>query len=216
MVGQDSLDLTRELLERQLGRQPQDQEVLETVASDYGVAAEQVFPVEQPGEFHLDMRMSPLAPGVMALQDSQLSAQMQAAWIREELGSTMTEAWNQEVEDMVKAGDEAARYEALARRDLEKAGLKVVPMAGVFRNMNSTKVDGAPAARPGPPAGGTPLFLGSRTKSRDPAQARRPQMPHQATRRAGLIRTRGRAISPTSALFPSDNICRGPEPVQRR
>ena len=143
LVGKDSLDLTRELLERHLGRKAQQQEVLETVAGDYGVEAEQVFPVEQPGEFHLDMRMSPLAPGVIGLQDSQLAAKMQAAWIREELGSTMTEAWNQEVEDMVAAGDEAARYEALARRDLEQAGLKVVPMAGAFRNMNSTKVDGA-------------------------------------------------------------------------
>lgn len=143
LVGQDSLELTRELLERQLGRKAQDQEVLETVAADYGVEAEQVFPVEQPGEFHLDMRMSPLAPGVIALQDSQLSSQMQAAWIREELGSTMTAAWSQEVDDMLKAGEEASRYEALARRDLEKAGLKVVPMAGVFRDMNRKNVDGA-------------------------------------------------------------------------
>lgn len=143
LVGQDSLELTRELLARQLGRKPQDQEVLETVASDYGVEAKQVFPVEQPGEFHLDMRMTPLAPGVIALQDSQLSAQMQAAWIREELGSTITEAWSREVEEMVKAGEEAAQYEALTRRDLEKAGLKVVPMAGVFRDMNRKNVDGA-------------------------------------------------------------------------
>lgn len=143
LVGQDSLDLTKELLARRLGRTPEDQEVRQAVADDYGVQAEQVFPVEQPGEFHIDMRMSPLAPGVIALQDSRLAAQMQAAWIREELADTMTPEWNQEVDAIVQAADEAARYEDLTRRDLEKAGFEVVPMAGAFRNMNNTKIDGA-------------------------------------------------------------------------
>ena len=143
LVGQDSLDLTGELLARQLGHKPDEQEVRQAVAADYGVQPDQVFGVEQPGEFHLDMRMTPLGPGVIGLQDSRLAAHMQADWIREELGSTMTPSWNKEVEEMIEAGDEAARYEALTRRDLEKAGLTVVPMAGVFRNMDNKKVDGA-------------------------------------------------------------------------
>ncbi|MBN9417383.1 MAG: hypothetical protein J0I12_18190 [Candidatus Eremiobacteraeota bacterium] len=143
LVGQDSMALTKELLARQLGRTPEEQEVRQAVAADYGVQADQIFGIEQPGEFHLDMRMSPLGPGVMALQDSRLAAQMQAAWIREELGETMTPEWNQEVDAMVEKAEEAARYEELARRDLEKAGFQVVPVAGAFRNMNDTKVDGA-------------------------------------------------------------------------
>ena len=143
LVGQDSLDLTKELLARQLGRTPDAQEVLQAVAGDYGVKADQVFPVEQPGEFHIDMRMSPLAPGVIALQDSRQAARMQAAWIREELGETMTPEWNKEVDDMVLKAEESARYEDLTRRDLEKAGFEVVLMAGAFRNMNNTKIDGA-------------------------------------------------------------------------
>ena len=40
------------------------------------------------------MRMSPLAPGVVALQDSRLAAHMQAAKICEELAETMTPEWN--------------------------------------------------------------------------------------------------------------------------
>ncbi|MBS2039279.1 hypothetical protein JST97_30120 [bacterium] len=143
LVGQDSLDLTRELLTQRLGRRPDEAEVREVVARDYGVKPDQVFGVEQPGEFHIDMRMTPLAPGVMALQDSRRASQMQAAWIREELGETMTPAWNEEVEAMLKAGEESARYEELTRRDLEKAGFQVVSMAGAFRNMNNTKRDGA-------------------------------------------------------------------------
>lgn len=143
LVGQDSLDLTKELLAQKLGRTPEEHEVKQAVAQDYGVQADQIFGVEQPGEFHIDMRMSPLGPGVIALQDSRLAAKMQAAWIREELGDTMTPEWNQEVDDMVKAAEVSARYEELTRRDLEKAGFQVVPMAGAFRNMNNTKVDGA-------------------------------------------------------------------------
>lgn len=143
LVGQDSLELTKELLARKLGRTPEELEVRQAVAEDYGVQADQIHPVEQPGEFHIDMRMTALAPGVIALQDSRLAAQMQAAWIREELADTMTPEWNQEVDAMVQKADEAARYEELTRRDLERAGLEVVPVAGAFRNMNNTKIDGA-------------------------------------------------------------------------
>ena len=143
LVGQDSLDLTRELLATKLGRRPDESEVRAAVAQDYGVQADQVFGVEQPGEFHIDMRMTPLAPGVIGLQDSRQAARMQAAWIREELGETMTPAWDEEVEAMVKGAEENARYEELTRRDLEKAGFEVVPMAGAFRNMNNVKADGA-------------------------------------------------------------------------
>ncbi|MFN8611211.1 MAG: hypothetical protein U0931_26945 [Vulcanimicrobiota bacterium] len=143
LVGKDSLELTRELLTARSGERPEEAEVLAVVARDYGVEPEQVFGVEQPGEFHIDMRMTALAPGVIGLQDSRQAARMQAAWIREELGDTMTPAWNEEVEAMVKAAEVSARYEELTRRDLEKAGLKVVPLAGAFRNMNNLGRDGA-------------------------------------------------------------------------
>lgn len=143
LVGQDSLDLTQSLLTKRLGRTPSQEEVRQVVADDYGVAADQVFGVEQPGEFHLDMRMTALAPGVIGLQDSPWAARLQAGWIREEADASLPEDWQQKVEQLKVDADRAACYEALTRRDLEKAGLKVVPMPGAFRNMERFKVDGA-------------------------------------------------------------------------
>lgn len=143
LVGQDSLDLTGTMLTAQFGRPATDMEVRKTVAADYGVAPEQVFGVEQPGAFHLDMRMTAIAPGVVALQDSRQAAELQAGWVRQELGDTLSEGENGALEGIVEGAEELARYEALTRRDLEKAGLKVVPLAGVFRNLEDLDKDGA-------------------------------------------------------------------------
>ena len=143
LIGQDSMELSRALLTEKFGRPASDDELKQSLAADYGVLPGQVFGVEQPAEFHLDMRMTPVAPGVVALQDSRLAAQMQAAWIREELGSQLTPAQNERIEDMILKAETTARYEELTRRDLEKAGIKVIPLAGVFRNLEDQKSDGA-------------------------------------------------------------------------
>ena len=143
LIGQDSMELSRALLTEKLGRPASDDELKQSLAADYGVLPGQVFGVEQPAEFHLDMRMTPVAPGVMALQDSKLAAQMQAAWIREEMGSQLTPAQNERIEAMILKAETAAQYEALTRRDLEKAGIKVIPLAGVFRNLDDQVSDGA-------------------------------------------------------------------------
>lgn len=143
LVGQDSLDLTQVALEKRLGREVTSAEVRSTVAADYGVAADQVFGIEQPGEFHLDMRMTALAPGVIGLQDSRLAAQLQTAWVREEVGANLPDGWSDRLEQLTAEAEQAARYEALTRADLEKAGLRVVPMPGAFRNLAKKQVDGA-------------------------------------------------------------------------
>lgn len=143
LVGQDSLDLTRALLEKKSGRTPTPEEVRQTVAQDYGVTADQVFGIEQPGAFHLDMRMTALAPGVIGLQDSRLAAKLQSDWVREEAGANMPVGWNERLEKLSAEAEEAARYEALTRRDLEKAGLQVVSMPGAFPNLSRPNVDGS-------------------------------------------------------------------------
>jgi hypothetical protein len=143
LVGRDSLALTQEMVARKLGRPPSENEVRRTIAEDYGLAADQVIGVEQPGEFHIDMRMTPLAPGVIGLQDSVLAAALQERWIREESEPDFLEDVEPRLQRMRQDAEELSRYEALTRKDLEQSGFQVVPMAGAFRNLDYGKVDGA-------------------------------------------------------------------------
>lgn len=143
LVGKDSMELSRDLLSHKLGRPATDLELQQMVAADYGVEPDQVVAVEQPGEFHLDMRMMPLAPGVIALQDSLEAARLQTGWITQEMGPELQDWQKQGLEQLNEVSQTAARYEELAQQDLQKAGFKVVRMAGVFRNMDKVKEDGA-------------------------------------------------------------------------
>lgn len=158
LVGKDSLEATRYLLERDLGRRPDDAKVLAVIAADLGVAPKDVVPVEQPGEFHLDMAMSLLPGGRVLVNDSRQAQALQAQQARarhleaepkrppdgasprrlarfeEDLA-----AWKEEGQWLEKAitraGGEAVRraaLEAKAAADLQAAGLSVHRIAGAF------------------------------------------------------------------------------------
>jgi hypothetical protein len=143
LIGQDSFDLTRARLTAERGHPATDQEVRDTLADDYGVLPAQIFGVEQPGVMHLDQRMTPIAPGVIALQDSRLAAQLQAGWVREDSDWNLCPQRAINLEGVVQDAERMARYEALTRRDLEKAGLTVVPLAGAFQDLDFVGADGA-------------------------------------------------------------------------
>jgi hypothetical protein len=143
LIGQDSFDLTRAKLTAELGKTATEVEVRQALASDYGVLPDQVFGVEQPGAFHLDMRMTPIAPGVIALQDSRQAAHLQAGWMREAPDRQDNPLDENHFDHLFQDAERMARYEALTRRDLEKAGLKVVPIAGAFRDLQDLDTDGA-------------------------------------------------------------------------
>ncbi|WP_053732936.1 hypothetical protein [Nocardia sp. NRRL S-836] len=94
-----------------------DNQVLELIAEDLGVAVQRVIPVEQPGKFHLDMGLLFVGEGVVLLNDS---------------GDQLDEA---EARLTAYPGDASRRHaaklrlqcglEALAERDLTAAGLTV-------------------------------------------------------------------------------------------
>lgn len=145
LIGRDSLAITRELLTRESGGVISDEKLLEVVAADLGVPVEGVFPVEQPGEFHLDMRMMPIAPGEYALNDAKAAAEQQIVWLQKQLDESLTDKTlsKAEVQDLKADFKERSKslraeakaravFEVLARKDLEAAGMKVHSLAGVF------------------------------------------------------------------------------------
>ncbi|MFN8613836.1 MAG: hypothetical protein U0931_40255 [Vulcanimicrobiota bacterium] len=136
LVGQDSLAVSKRLLDAK-----SDLQVREAVASDLGVPASAVFPVEQPGEFHLDMRMMPIAPGEIALNDAKAAAEQQIKWLRSELDQAIKDGgaadelrqqFKERSQNLREEAEKRAQYEALTTRDLEAAGMKVHHLPGVF------------------------------------------------------------------------------------
>jgi hypothetical protein len=142
LVGQDTLELAASVLAEERGARPSPEEVKAAMAHDLGVDASQLFPVEQPGSFHLDMRMMPIGPGRIALQDSREAVAQHLQWLRDddqasEHSIAATEA---RLNDWA---DACAPLEDIAARDLEAAGLEVCRIAGAFPSIQSPNTDGA-------------------------------------------------------------------------
>ncbi|MEW6281814.1 MAG: hypothetical protein AB1758_24625, partial [Candidatus Eremiobacterota bacterium] len=158
LVGRDSVAVTRHLLAEELQRQVGEKEALRVIAADLGLEPQRVFPVEQPGEFHLDMRMMLAGPGQVVLNDAREAAELQIAWLESDLkhslprhpgpGSSVWQRLNYhrkrflhkrrehrlegQRERLRAEASRRARYEDMCLKDLKAAGLTVLRMAGVF------------------------------------------------------------------------------------
>lgn len=140
LVGADTLEVTRKLMGMQSGTEPSLEDARAAVASDLGVPLEQLFAVEQPGAFHLDMRMMPVGPGQIVLQDSREAASLHLEWLKQE--GRMNEAQLDKVAESLKAwADARVDLEDAAARDLEKAGLQVHRLAGAFTDIYDRRRD---------------------------------------------------------------------------
>ncbi len=145
VIGKDSLVASRALLEHELGRPVTLAELRSRVAEDCGVTPGCVFEVEQPGDFHLDMKMMLLPGGHAVVNDAVEAAALQAGWLRDDhqrgrpADPAALPQWEQVGRKLEAAlageaarAEAAARVEALTAEDLEAAGLVVHRMAGVF------------------------------------------------------------------------------------
>src|SRR5690606_29705415 len=120
---------------------------LSAIARDYGVDVDNVIPVEQPAEFHIDMAMS-LLPGRRAyLNDSVEAGRLLRTWNEESHAEAKPKtsdpaslaAWDTKGTRMrggldkidAKAGVRG-RVEDHTARDLEKAGFAVIRVAARF------------------------------------------------------------------------------------
>jgi hypothetical protein len=79
LVGRDSIAATASL------RGVDDGVALKTIADDLGLSLEQVIPVEQPGQFHLDMGIAIMGGGTVLLNDSRMVRELMLAWLAEDL-----------------------------------------------------------------------------------------------------------------------------------
>jgi hypothetical protein len=159
IVGKDSVRMSREHLRKTTGNPHlTDEDALRTMAEDYGLKPEHLFAVEQPAEFHLDMRMLAVGPKEIVLNDSVQAAELQAQWWLDDYaraqpkmppkGAPRSELhayqdrfrrWQEESGSLQQAIEaarakarKAAAVEAMTAADLERQGFKVHRIAGEF------------------------------------------------------------------------------------
>jgi hypothetical protein len=145
LVGKDSWHVSKKLLEKQTGREWSDAEVAKVIAADTGLKTENVIPVEQPAAFHLDMRMTAIAPGEFILNDSVMACEQQLSWMREDVQNKLAKgeisqddatrankAIDRQAKGMMEQAKRMKPYEDLTAQDLEGAGMKVHRIGGSF------------------------------------------------------------------------------------
>ncbi len=158
VVGRDSVALTRALLSKELGRAVDDDFVRRAIAKDYGTKPADVVFVEQPADYHLDVRMMLIAPGEVVVNDAREVAKKVGEWARADHAKQKPRAptpnsskaardsyaqrladWKEDAkwrdDDLRRLATRAehdAKVEARTVADLEAAGLKVHRMAGKF------------------------------------------------------------------------------------
>lgn len=133
LVGKDSVAVTRKLLQHEGKKRVDQQDAVRHIAQDYGLRPEQVVPVEQPGEFHIDMAMALAGPGLVILNDSRAVADLQQQWLTEHYDNKWFR-WGEskQVQQTIDRAERLAVYEDMVEKDLKKAGMQVYRIPGVF------------------------------------------------------------------------------------
>lgn len=145
LVGKDSFAVTRRLLEKQTGHSWTEAEVKKVIAADLGLKLENVVPIEQPAAFHLDMRMTAIAPGEIILNDAVKACEQQLSWMKGDIErelesgkisrSDADSRLAQLERQATKMRDQARSvkpYEDMCEADLKAAGFKVDRVGGQF------------------------------------------------------------------------------------
>jgi hypothetical protein len=146
IVGQDSVDTSRNLLERTLGRKVSEAEVKKAIAEDLGIDPKQVVFAAQPSSYHMDMAMTVMGGNEVMLNDPVAAAKTEAQWRREDhakleppKGSPEHAAWEKQgaemeadIADQLSVAEAKSEGVAKTAADLQKAGFTVKKVAGVF------------------------------------------------------------------------------------
>jgi hypothetical protein len=136
IIGKDSYAVSKFLMEQDLQREMTDDEIQMAFAIDYGVAKEDVYFVEQPGDFHLDMSMAIVGEKTVLLNDSAKAQEKfeeaQDAWLDGWKNESSYDAFVKDVEAERADAQVRKKLEDIAEKDLNEAGFNVVRVAGKF------------------------------------------------------------------------------------
>jgi hypothetical protein len=141
IVGRDGLAAARGQLKRDLERDVTEAETIAFLARDLGYKPENIFPVEQPQDFHIDMAMVTINGRNVLLNDARAVARQEAEWLRADLPKNAPATLRAETEETIarlkKDAEKRAFYEDRAAADLKRQGFNVYRVAGVFEEQGS-------------------------------------------------------------------------------
>lgn len=120
LVGKDSVAMAQAILGYDSGRQVSWDEATKAIANDLGIDGELLFPIEQPGDFHIDMYVG-LAPGGHVILNSEAMAK-----------AVRANGFPANGEPLDESAYAPNGYEALILADLANTGLTVHRVPGVF------------------------------------------------------------------------------------
>ncbi|CCB89760.1 hypothetical protein [Simkania negevensis] len=136
IIGLDSFSATKAIMEQDLGRPVSAEEVKMAFGIDYGIPIKDIYFIEQPGDFHLDMNMAIVGDGVIAVNDAVQAFRdfepEYERYLREDMG-IQDAATIQRFKDRTLAACELKKpFEDKAAKDLEVQGFEVRRVAGSF------------------------------------------------------------------------------------
>lgn len=151
--------ISKAIFEKQEGRSLTEKDAVERIAKDYGIDPSRMTVVEQPGQFHIDMAISPVTNGKLLVNDARAAFALQERLIKEDYEKAKptdpakVQAWEEKGKQITKALDELkekterrALLEDKAVSQLEAAGLSVVRVPGVMDRVDPARSISAAAA----------------------------------------------------------------------
>ena len=137
IVGTDSYYATKFQLIQELGEENvTDDRIRKAFCIDYKVDIENLYFVEQPGDFHLDMCMTVVGPKTVVLNDSVVALNEYKEWVITK--SSYKDKEKQEILDELDTHSRPAQliksFEDQTAHDLEIKGFNVIRKGGVFRD----------------------------------------------------------------------------------
>lgn len=166
LVGRDSAEFSRSLLADALGKEIDDDVLKCYLGADLGVDPKEVFLIEQPRDFHLDIFMTLMTPGEIVINDPIMAAEKGAEWSRKFAAHESDPAEIElDIEEMHAEAADQKPFIDRAVEDLKNAGLEIHTLPLVFDmpafgKMNFANVEGGtgPDDRPFIVSNGGPKF----------------------------------------------------------
>lgn len=137
IIGKDSYAASKALLENDLGRKLSEREVKVAFGIDYGIPIDQIFFVEQPGDFHLDMNMAIIGDKVIAINDAEAAFNFFEPEYEKYLVEKFGIKDSKQIDTFKKQSLQAAalkkQFEDQTAKDLERQGFTVKRIPGIFQ-----------------------------------------------------------------------------------
>jgi hypothetical protein len=138
LIGLDSYAVSKMFMEDDLGREMTHDEMCMAFAIDYGIPKENIYFIEQPGDFHLDMSMTIIGENTILLNDAEQAQERftpeQQAWLARAINDMpeYEDHFTSHVKNEMDQVSARKKMEDVVEQDLTKLGFNVVRVPGRF------------------------------------------------------------------------------------